>query len=80
MLLPHFVELECCLEKWVFGSVMRTYDMNDAQDPYVHEEDAMRENVRVGNGETGSNGKRFQDTPPDFVATMRSLRVDMQSY
>ena len=40
----------------------------------------MEENVRVGNVETESNGRRFQDTPPDFVATMRSLRVDMKSY
>ena len=54
--------------------------MNDAQDPYEQEEDAMGENVRVGNAETESNGRRFQDSPPDFVATMRSLRVEMQSY
>ena len=68
------------MEKWVVGSAMRTYSMNDAQDPYEHEEDAMGENVRVGNVETESNGRRFQDTPLDFVATMRSLRVEMQSY
>ena len=37
----------------------------------------MGENVIVGN--TESNGRRFQDTPPDFAATMRSLRVDLQS-
>ena len=54
--------------------------MNDAQDPYEHKEDAMGENVWVGNAETESNGRRFQDTPPNFAATMRSLRVEMQSY
>ena len=54
--------------------------MNDAQDPYEHEEYAMGENVRVGNAETDSNGRRFQDAPPDFATTMRSLRVEMQSY
>ena len=54
--------------------------MNDAQDPYEHEEDAMGGNVRVGNDETKSNGRSFQHTPPDFAATMRSLRVEMQSY
>ena len=53
--------------------------MNDAQDPYDFEEDVMGENVRVGNDDTYSNGRRFQDTPPDFAATMRSLRVDLQS-
>ena len=58
---------------------MRIDDMNDAQDPYEFEENAMGENVRVGNDETESNGRRFQDTPPDFAATMRSLRVDLQS-
>ena len=31
------------MEKWVAGSAMRTYGMNDAQDPYEHEEDAMGE-------------------------------------
>ena len=54
--------------------------MNDAQDPYEHEEDVMGENIRNGNAETESNGRRFQDTPPDFVATMRSLRVETKSY
>ena len=60
-------------KKWVFGSAMRTYDMYDAQNPYEHEEDAMGENVRVGNADTKSNGKIYQDTPPNFAATMRSL-------
>ena len=53
--------------------------MNDGQDPYEFKKDAMVENVRVWNDETESNGRRFQDTPPDFAATMRSLRVDLQS-
>ena len=53
--------------------------MNDTQDPYEFKEDAMGENVRVGNDETKSNGRRFQDTPPNFAATMRSLRVDLES-
>ena len=49
--------------KWVVGSAMRTYAMNDAQDPYEHEEDVMGENVQVGNAETDSNGRRFKNTP-----------------
>ena len=48
-----------------------------AHDPNVHEEDGMVENVRIENDETKSNGRRFQDTPPDFAATMRSLRVEI---
>ena len=40
----------------------------------------MGENIRVGNVETESNGRIFQETPPYFVATMRILRVEMQSY
>ena len=32
------------------------------------------------NVETESNGRIFQETPPDFATTMRSLRVEMQSY
>ena len=66
--------------KWVVDSAMRTHDMNDAHDPYEHEEDAMGGNVRVVNVETESNGRRFQYTPPYFVATVRRLRVEMQSY
>ena len=54
--------------------------MNDAQDPYEHEEYIVGENVRVGNAETESNGRIFQDTPPYFVANMRILRVEMKSY
>ena len=46
-----------------FGVAMRTYDMNDVQSPYEHEEDSMGENVQVGNAETESNGRRNQDTP-----------------
>ena len=54
--------------------------MNDAHDPYEHEEYAMGENIRVGNFETESNGRRYQESSPYFAATMRSLRVEMQSY
>ena len=43
----------------VFGSAMRTYGMNDAQDPYAHEEDAMGGNILVGNTNTESNGRIF---------------------
>ena len=59
---------------------MRTYNINDAQNPNEYKEDAMGENVQVGNAKIESNGRRFQDTPPDFAATMRSLMVEMQSY
>ena len=53
---------------------------DDAKNSNEYDEDAMGENVRVGNAEMESNERRFQDTPPYFVATMRSLRVEMQSY
>ena len=54
--------------------------MNDAQDPYEHKEDVMGESICVGKAETESNGRKFQDTPPYFATTIRSLRVEMQSY
>ena len=47
----------------VFGSAVKTYDMNDAQNPYEHEEDDMGENIRVRNDEKESKGRRFQVTP-----------------
>ena len=53
---------------------------DDAQNPNEYEEDAMGGNVRIGNVETVYNVRRFQYTPPDFAATMRSLRVEMQSH
>ena len=59
---------------------MRTYNMNDAHDPYEHEADAMGENIRVGNAETRSSGRRYLETPPDIAATMRILRVELQRY
>ena len=39
----------------------------------------MGENFRVGNDKIEYNGRIFQDTPPYFAATMRILRVDLQS-
>ena len=55
--------------------------MNDyAWDPNAHEEDDMGGNVRIGNAEKDSNGRRFQDTPPYPAPTMRSLKVEIQSY
>ena len=52
---------------------MRTHDRYDAQDSYEHVRDDMGENVLVGNDDIESNGRRFQETPPDIAATMRSL-------
>ena len=68
------------MEKVGFGSAMRINGMNDSRDPYELEADAMGENIRVGNVETESNGRRYQETPPNFLATMRSLWVEMQIY
>ena len=52
---------------------MRTHDSYDAHDSYEHARDAMGENIRVGNDDVESNGRRFQETPSDVAATMRSL-------
>ena len=58
---------------------MRINIMNDAQDSYEPETDALGENIQVENAETESNGRRYQENPPDIAATMRSLRVGLQS-
>ena len=50
---------------------MRTHDGYDARDSYERAEDSMGENVR--NDDIESNGRRFQGTPFEVVATMRSL-------
>ena len=52
---------------------MRTHDGYDAQDSYEHARDAMGKNVCDGNDDIESNGRRFQETPLDVAATMRSL-------
>ena len=52
---------------------MRTHDGYDARDSYGCARDAMGENVRNGNDDIESNGRRFQETPLDVAATMRSL-------
>ena len=52
---------------------MRTHDGYDAQDSYEHARDAMGENFCNGNDDIESNGRIFQETPSDVVATMRSL-------
>ena len=52
---------------------MRTHDGYDARDSYERAGDAMGENVRNGNDDIESNGRRFQETPSNVAATMRSL-------
>ena len=52
---------------------MRTYDRYDARDSYENAPDAMGENARNRNDDIESNGRRFQETPSDVTATMRSL-------
>ena len=52
---------------------MRTHDGYGARDSYECAGDAMGENVRNGNDDIESNGRRFQETPPHVIATMRSL-------
>ena len=52
---------------------MRTHDGYDARDSYECARDAMGQKVRNGNDDIESNGRRFQETSPEFAATMRSL-------
>ena len=52
---------------------MRTHDGYDSWDSYEHARDSMGENVYNGNDDIESNGRRFQETPSDVAATMRSL-------
>ena len=53
--------------------------MNAPQDPYEFEEDAMGENFRFVNDEIDYNGRINRETPLDIAATMRGLRVELQS-
>ena len=52
---------------------MSTHDGHDDRNSYERARDAMGENVHNGNDEIESNGRRFQETPSEVAATMRSL-------
>ena len=52
---------------------MRTHGRYDSRDSYECARDAMGENAYNGNDDIESNGRRFQDTPSNVAATMRSL-------
>ena len=52
---------------------MRTHELYDARESYERARDAMGENVRNVNDDIESNGRRIQETPSYFPATMRSL-------
>ena len=52
---------------------MITHDGYDARNSYEGAGDAMGENFCNGNDDIESNGGRFQETPSDVAATMRSL-------
>ena len=52
---------------------MGTHDGYDAHNSYERAQDAIAENVWDRNGDIESNGRIFQDIPPDIAATMRSL-------
>ena len=52
---------------------MSIHDGYDARYSYEHTGDAMGENLCNGNDDIQSNGRRFQETPSDVAATMRTL-------
>ena len=53
--------------------------MDDAQDPYELEADAMGEDVQVKGAETKFDRKRNQETSPNIAATIKSLRMEEQN-
>jgi hypothetical protein len=55
-------------------------DMEDAEGAYSHERESKGQNISVGNVETKSNGHRSRVEPTELVETMRSLRMEVQSY
>ena len=47
--------------------------MNDAHDPYEHDEDVLGEKMQEEKTETQSNGRKEQITPHNLVETMISF-------
>ena len=54
--------------------------MDDAHYPYGHGVDSMGKNIQVENAEIEFDGKRNKETSQDIADTIRSLRVELQSY
>jgi hypothetical protein len=64
----------------IFGSYMRTRDMEDSQGSYNHEDEVRGLHVNMGNAETESNGRRSRVELVELDETMRSLQREVQSY
>lgn len=54
--------------------------MEDAHGTHSHEEEVWGLNISLGNEEIESNGHRSRSKPVELIETMKSLRVEVQSY
>jgi len=78
LLHAHFAELGVQEEQIKF--IMRTRSLEDAQGTHSHEEEEKGLNINLGNEETWSNGHRSRAKPMELIQTMKSLRMEVQSY
>ena len=54
--------------------------MEEGELPYNHEDDVRGQDISVGNAEIKTNGHREDINPQEFLETMRSKRMEVQSY
>jgi hypothetical protein len=59
---------------------MHIQEIEEVEEAYNHDKEAKGKNIIVGNAETESNGYRSRVEKENLVETMRSLKIEVQSY
>jgi hypothetical protein len=55
-------------------------EMEEGEGASSHDKEAEGQNIRVGNAETKSNGHKGRGEKETLIETMRSLKIEVQSY
>ena len=55
-------------------------EMEEGKGASSHDKEAEGHNTRVGNAETESNGRKEKGEQETLIETVRSLKIEVQSY
>jgi hypothetical protein len=59
---------------------MHIQEMEEGEGAFSHDKEAKGQNISVGNAETESNGHKGRGEQETLIETVRSLRIEVQSY
>jgi hypothetical protein len=59
---------------------MQIQEMEEGEGASSHDKEVEVQNIRVGNAETKSNGKKARGEQETLIETVRSLKIEVQSY